>query len=85
MYLYRVETEDHAEDWFVVANNADETATFHEDAEGYDPGDAFAELITAIPEGIVVVTGWTSDEILKSCGATYLSEGATRIVEIGDR
>jgi len=34
MNLYWVTTEDHAEDWFVVANNAKEAATFHEDVEG---------------------------------------------------
>ena len=38
--LHWVTTEDHAEVWFVVANDAEEAATFHEEAEGYAPGDA---------------------------------------------
>jgi len=45
MNLYWVTTEDHAEDWFIVANNPQEAATFHEEMEGYDPGDATAEMI----------------------------------------
>ena len=85
MYLYWVETEDHAEDWFVVANDEEEAAIFHEDAEGYDPGDAFAEMIKAIPDGIKVDTGWPSDEVLLACGATFLSQGPTRIVDIDNR
>jgi hypothetical protein len=49
MNLYWVTTEDHAEDWFIVAHNGKEAATFHEDAEGYDLGDATAEMILEIP------------------------------------
>lgn len=85
MNLYWVTTEDHAEDWFVVANNADEASTFHEDAEGYTPGDAIAEMILKIPDGVTVNTGWPSDEILRSCGAIFLAEAPTRVVEIGNR
>ena len=85
MNLYWVTTEDHAEDWFVVANSADEAATFHEDAEGYAPGDATAEMILKIPDGIKVETGWPSDEVLRSCGAVFLAGAPTRVVEIGNR
>lgn len=35
MNLYWVTTEDHAEDWFVLARNAKEAGTLHEDMEGY--------------------------------------------------
>ena len=85
MNLYWVTTEDHAEDWFIVANNPEEAATFHEEMEGYDPGDARAEMILELPKGIVANIGWPSDEVLKSCGANILAKGPTRIVEIGDR
>ena len=85
MNLYWVTTEDHAEDWFVVANDEEEAATFHEDVEGYAPGDALAEMITAIPDGVTVNTGWPSDEVLLACGANFLSKGPTRLVEIGNR
>ena len=85
MYLYWVTTEDHAEDWFMVADSAAEAATFHEDVEGYAPGDATAEMILKIPDGITANTGWPSDEVLRACGANFLSEGSTRVVEIGNR
>ena len=87
MNLYWVTTEDHAEDWFVLANSAKEAATFHEDAEGYAIGDATAEMILKIPDGITANSGWRwpSDAILKSCGAKFLSEAPTRVVEIGNR
>ena len=85
MNLYWVTTEDHAEDWFVVANNAGEAATFHEDSEGYTPGDATAEMILKIPDGVIVNPGWPSDEVLRSCGAVFLVEEPIRVVEIGNR
>jgi hypothetical protein len=84
MYLYGVTTEDHAEDWFVVADSAEEAATFHEEAEGYAPGDATAEMILKIPDGIKVDTGWPSDDLLRACGAIFLSEAPTRVVEIAN-
>jgi hypothetical protein len=60
-------------------------AWVHEDAEGYAPGDATAEMILKIPHVIKVDTGWPSDEVLRACGANFLSEGSTRVVEIGNR
>ena len=85
MNLYWVTTEDHAEDWFVVANSAKEAETFHEDAEGYAIGYATAEMILKIPDGVTVNTGWPSDDVLRACGAIFLSEEPTRVVEIGNR
>ena len=85
MKLYYVTTEDHAEDWFVVANNAEQAATFHEDAEGYDPCDATAEMILEVPDGIITDIGWPSDEVLRSCGARILAGAPARVVEIGNR
>ena len=85
MYLYWVTTEDHDEDWFVVANNAKEAASFHEDVEGYDIGDASAEMILEIQEGVSVDVGWPSEEILEACGAKIIQGGDTRVVEIDGR
>jgi hypothetical protein len=85
MNLYWVTTEDHAEDWFIVAASAQEAATFHEDVEGYAIGDATAEMILKIPDRITANTGWPSDKVLKSCGAKFLSEAPTRVVEIRNR
>jgi len=50
MNLYWVTTEDHAEDWFVLANSAEEAAIFHEDTEGYANWDTMAEMILKIPD-----------------------------------
>ena len=85
MNLFWVTTIDHGEDWFVIANDAREAAQFHEDVEGYDPGDAMAEMILEIPEGITVDVGWPSDEVLQTCGARIVTGPPTRIVKIGDR
>lgn len=85
MNLYWVTTEDHAEDWFIVANTAKEAATFHEEREGYDYGEATAEKILEIPEDIKADVGWPSDEILRACGANIIADGSARVVEIGGR
>ena len=85
MNLYWVTTEDHDDDWFIIAHGPLEASTFHEDAEGYDPGDATAEWITEIPDGIEAEPGWPSDEVLLSCGAKFLREATPRVVEIAGR
>ena len=43
--LYWVTTEDHDEDWFILARTAQTARRFHTDYEGYEPDDAHAELI----------------------------------------
>ena len=85
MNLYWVTTSDHDEDWFIVADTAEEAASFHEDMEGYNPGDATAEMIIEIPDGFPVETDWPSDDVLKACGALIVVDGSTRVVKIGDR
>jgi hypothetical protein len=85
MKLYWVTTEDHDEDWFVVASSAREACRFHEDAEGYDPGNAAAEEILSIPENIPAEPGWPSDELLLAVGAKFIMENPPRVVEINGR
>ena len=85
MNLYWVTTEDHAEDWFVIAPSLQEASSFHEDAEGYDIGDATAELVTEIPDGVKADPGWPSDDVLLSCGAIIVADGSARVVKIGER
>jgi hypothetical protein len=85
MHLYWVTTEDHALNWFVLANSAKDEAIFHEDAEGYAPGDATAEMILKMPDGVKVNTGWPSDKVLKSFGAKCIPELPIRVVETGNR
>jgi hypothetical protein len=85
MKLYWVTTEDHDEDWFVIASSQKEAVQLHEKMEGYDPGDATAEEVLEIPETMDFEAGWPSNEILSAVGAKFLLTGLARVVEIGDR
>ncbi|MEO9233333.1 MAG: hypothetical protein ABI421_08375, partial [Polyangiaceae bacterium] len=78
--LYWCTTPDGDEDWFVVAESAAVARRFHEDAEGYDRGEAHVERIASIPSELVTSegfrdekitkrAGWPSDELLIACGA----------------
>ena len=45
--LYWVTTQDHDEDWFILAESARQARAFHEDYEGYGKGDAHSRLIVS--------------------------------------
>ena len=87
--LYWCETDDHDEDWFVVARNVAEAKRFHERAEGYDKGDARAELVCSLPASdqrdTYQTVGWPSKETLIACGAEFLpnipQDGANELRE----
>jgi uncharacterized protein DUF4258 len=80
--LYWCTTADGDEDWFVVASSAREARRYHEDAEGFDRGEAAAERVLALPPDLCEgggwkdgragpvrnEAGWPSDELLISCG-----------------
>ena len=83
--LYWAQTLDHCEDWFVVAADELEAERLHEQLEGYDPGDADAEEIIAIPDTLAAEPGWPSEELLTAIGAKFIKNGASRVVEIGGR
>jgi hypothetical protein len=85
MKLYWVSTEDHDEDWFVVASSPEEASKYHENMEGYNLGDAEAEEILELPENVSAETGWPSDELLLKVGAKFLLKDQTRVVEIAGR
>jgi hypothetical protein len=85
MKLYWVITEDHDEDWFIVASSPEEASTYHENMEGYDPGDAKAEEILDIPENVSAEIGWPTEELLLEVGAKFLLNDQTRVVEIEGR
>lgn len=85
MKLYWVTTGDHDEDWFIVASSSDEASTYHEDMEGYEPGDAKAEEILDIPKNVPAEKGWPSDELLLAVGAKFLLNDQSRVVEIAGR
>lgn len=82
MKLFWVTTDDHHEDWFIVANSRAQAARFHENAEGYDRGDAWAEEVLTIPDHCSAEVGWPSEELLLSLGARFLSQEPSRVVEI---
>ena len=83
--LYWVTTEDHCEDWFIVAGSAREASERHEHFEGYDDGEATAELVLDIPENLSVEKGWPAEELLETLGATFVNRDFTRVVEIAGR
>ncbi|MCW8830734.1 MAG: hypothetical protein OQK32_04340 [Gammaproteobacteria bacterium] len=85
MKLYWVTTEDHDEDWFIVASSLEEAAMRHEDMEGYDAGEAQAEDILDIPDGVYAESGWPSKELLLNVGAKFLLNDQSRVVEIAGR
>lgn len=84
--LYWVTTDDHAEDWFVVAESVAAACKFHEDEEGYERGDADAEPVCPLPPGAKAKIGWPSDELLRACGVEIVArDGAIRIARVGER
>ncbi len=85
MKLYWATTEDHDEDWFIVASSSEEATKYHEEMEGYEPGEAKAEEILDIPENISAEAGWPSDELLLAVGADFRINDQSRVVEIAGR
>jgi hypothetical protein len=85
--LYWCTTPDHDEDWFIVARSAAGAAALHEEAEGYDSGDADAEFVCSLPQGFRNAPhGWPSKELLDACGMELLSEPrGPRVVKVAGR
>jgi hypothetical protein len=83
MILYWVTTEDHYEDWFVLAPSPEEATQYFENYEGYNEGDAEAEEIIGISDDLQLETGWPDKELLEKLGFIYLSneDDHTRVVE----
>jgi len=84
MNLYWVTTNQHEEDWFIVAESPEEAAKHHEDFEGYDPGEAVAEFVLEIPENMDAEAGWPSEDLLLSLGAKYIRTNP-RVIELNGR
>jgi hypothetical protein len=81
-------TEDHHEDWFVVAGRGVAAVGFFESAEGYGKGDVRAEGLRILPEEYQdeKYVGWPSPELLAACGAQVIREETARVVELqGER
>ena len=81
MNLYWVETDDHHEDWFVVAPVPQEAEAFFESYEGYDDDTATARFVCDLDaKGLEV--DWASEELLKSLGAEIQKHQNTRVVRL---
>jgi len=81
-------TEDHHEDWFVVAGHGFDAVGFFEEHEGYAEGDVQAEGLLTLPEEYQdeKYVGWPSHELLVACGAKLVREETPRVVELqGER
>ncbi len=85
MKLYWVTTDDHHEDWFIIASSTNEASKLHEEFEGYDLGAASAQKIINIPDNITVEVGWPSEDVLLSVGAKFIKEDEPRIIEINGK
>ncbi len=89
--LYWCETEDHGEDWFIIARSITSACRIHEDEEGYGRGDADAELICELPSFLQKTTeaGWPSRAVLEGCGGEILKgtgdDDQPRVVRIDGR
>jgi len=70
--LYWCTTEDHDEDWFIVARTARSARRLHEDMEGYARGDATAKLVASLPPDLTVDEGWPSNKTIQACGGVFL-------------
>jgi hypothetical protein len=85
MKLYWVTTEDHHEDWFIIASSTKEASKLHEEFEDYDIGEASAQEIISIPDNMTVEAGWPSKALLLSVGAIFIKEDEPRIIEINGK
>jgi hypothetical protein len=82
--LYWCQTEDHHEDWFVVARRAKDAIRLFSAHEGYDHEDVVAEVATVLPEPLQDEKhlGWPTRELLEACGAEILRWDTPRVVEL---
>ncbi|MFC1862565.1 hypothetical protein ACFL1Z_01245 [Thermodesulfobacteriota bacterium] len=85
MNLYWVTTEDHAKDWFVAANNAEEATTFHAILNWYELDLVNTEITLELPDDIIIDVGWPSVDELKAFGANILVNKFPRVIEIKGR
>jgi hypothetical protein len=85
--LYWCTTDDHLEDWFVLARRPLQACRYFERSEGCDPGEANAEWVAGLPDKLQQVTcpDWPSDEIIEACGGMFLRHDTPRVVEVAGR
>jgi hypothetical protein len=84
LMLWWCSTDDHDEDWFVVARGRADAEGFFEGAEGYGAGDARAERVSVLPPEYQdgKFAGWPTHELLVGCGARVVRGETPRVVEL---
>ena len=81
MNLYWVTTEDHHEDWFVLAKTPQTAQVFFEEYEGYD--DDMAKAMLVCPVDIAeVAADWANHALLESLGAEIQELESGRVVHL---
>ena len=82
--LYWCQTDDHHEDWFVVARRARDAVDFFQGYEGYGDDDVFAEVVLVLPDALQEDTpeGWPTRELLEGCGAEIVRWETPRVIEL---
>lgn len=81
MNLYWVETEDHDEDWFVMANSENEAVVFFAHFEGYEEDFPTAKFVCQV-DGKDLEKGWPDEEVLLNTGAEIEDHGGARVVRL---
>lgn len=76
--LYWIETDDHHEDWFVMARSAREARQYFEEVECYERGDSWSTLVMTL--GDEGKTWWPTLDELRSFGFEVLREKTPRVV-----
>ena len=72
--LFWCTTEDHDEDWFIVAKTAAGARRLHEDEEGYGRGDSDAGYVCDVPASVKdAEPAWPSDALHLTCGAEFVA------------
>lgn len=81
MNLYWVTTEDHHEDWFVLAKDPQNAEVFFEEYEGYDDDTAFALLVCTVNIS-EAGADWADHALLESLGAEIQEMDSGRVVQL---
>lgn len=81
MNLYWVTTEDHHEDWFVLAKTPQTAQVFFAGYEGYDDDMAHATLVCAV-DTAEADADWANHDLLENLGAKIQELDSGRVVHL---
>ena len=84
--LYWCSTDDHAEDWFIIAENKRYAARFFAGFKGYEEQYIHVEKVCRVPASIGAKNPTIPDHnLIERCGGRFLSTEQPRVVEIAGR